>query len=217
MAKHKTAKSERLGFITQEDIAIYRGEGGTHLKTYTYLYGKCFAATREHAAVFGEVSSYTLKKGSRIFNFDTIKVNRDEQQTVIPMLTLIDPQATRDWMIERGYDATRNTNSRGVEYVVLNEDIIEEVGRKYNTQYMQINDDNKEPIRGRFMEIVTDQNGNLISASAVNVSADKTRAIKDFYEQHETKKLNKKIKRQQDLRGKRNDTPDINNHIDQDL
>lgn len=110
------------GEIAKSDIKVYRGQGSPTGIT-TFVSGKYFASTPEFAARYGKVSEAIIPKGSKIFDFDAIKSNRS--QTVIPKDVLLDPEATRQWLLKRGYDYSRNTNVHGVEYVKLDVGVID--------------------------------------------------------------------------------------------
>ena len=104
-------------FIVDKPISVYRGEG-KGISNSTFVHGKYFADSEDFAKNFGDVVEKSeIPAGSRIFDFDAIKSNPN--QTVIPKEVLVDPDATTKWLLARGYDGTKNTNTRGVEYVLL--------------------------------------------------------------------------------------------------
>lgn len=58
-----------------------------------------------------------IPANSKIFDFDAIK--NDPNQKIIPKNILIDPDATTEYLIDKWYTASKNTNTRGIEYVLL--------------------------------------------------------------------------------------------------
>lgn len=106
-----------FSFRTDQPLKLYRGIGGELRPNFTYVNGKYFTPNPTFAANFGKVHVFTMNKGVKVFNFDMIK----KGDSPIPSDVILDPQKTRDWLQDNGYDATRNTNTGGVEYVILNE------------------------------------------------------------------------------------------------
>jgi hypothetical protein len=102
---------------TKEPIKVYRAEDAKTGIT-TYVSGTYYATTEAFAKRYGEViTESAIPAGARVFDFDVIK--GDMNQTVIPADILIDPDQTRQYLLDMGYQYTKNTNVSGVEYVQL--------------------------------------------------------------------------------------------------
>lgn len=110
-------KMGEASFINNKPIKVYRGEG-KGIGNSTFVKGKYFADSKKFASTFGKVSEDNIPAGTKIFDFDKIKNNPN--QKVIPQEMLVDPDRLTAFLKEKGYGATKNTNSRGVEYVMLN-------------------------------------------------------------------------------------------------
>lgn len=113
----KVNKGNETDIVTKQPITIYRGEG-KGIGNSTFVKGKYFADSKEFASTFGDVIEDVIPAGSKIFDFDAIKNNVN--QKVIPKDILIDQDKLTQYLIDKGYDYTKNTNTRGVEYVALN-------------------------------------------------------------------------------------------------
>ena len=105
--------------VNKQPIKVYRGEG-KWIGNSTFVKWKYFADSKEFASAFGDVAEWEIPAGSKIFDFDAIKNNKG--QTIIPEQMLVDPESLTQYLIEKWYTATKNTNSRWVEYVLLNTD-----------------------------------------------------------------------------------------------
>jgi hypothetical protein len=106
---------EEKSITTKKPITVYRGEG-KGIGNSTLVNGTYFADSKEFASTFGNVSEGEIPSGSRIFNLDKVKYG----ESFIPKEMLVDPDVLTKFLIDNGFDATRNTNVRGVEYVLLN-------------------------------------------------------------------------------------------------
>lgn len=124
--KYKTADEyvrsqlEKDSFTTDEPITVYRGEG-KGIGNSTLVKGRYFADSKEFAGTFGEVTESTIPKGSKIFDLDKVK-NGDG---TIDQEMLVDQDALTKFLSDNGFDYTKNTNTRGVEYVQLNKELNE--------------------------------------------------------------------------------------------
>jgi len=109
---------------------VYRGTG-KGIGNTTLVKGQYFANTKEFASNFGDVYEEIIPKNSKIFNLDAIKSG----QGMIPNTMLVDPDALTKYLIDNGFDYTKNTNTRGVEYVKLNKQLnkLEDIARKSKT------------------------------------------------------------------------------------
>lgn len=116
-------------FRAPEDLKLYRGLG-KGIGNSTFVNGEYWADSRKFAETFGDVSEGSIPKNAAIFDFDLIKNNAS--QTLIPKKLLVDPKALTDYLIKRGVEYTKNTNSRGVEYVKLNK-VLNELENKATT------------------------------------------------------------------------------------
>jgi hypothetical protein len=114
--KRQPIMLDKHSFTTSEALTLYRGVGGTHRSNFTYVSGMYYATTEDFAAKYGRVSVYTLKKGAKVFDFDSLDHN---EETPIPHHILLDPEMVREWLVDNEFDATRNTNVNGVEYVSI--------------------------------------------------------------------------------------------------
>lgn len=106
-----------IEFTVQSPITVYRGEG-KGIGNSTFVNGQYFADSKKFASTFGKVTKSEIPTGTRVFDFDAIKNNPD--QTIVSQTLLVDPPSLTKYLIDKGYGATKNTNSRGVEYVLLN-------------------------------------------------------------------------------------------------
>lgn len=98
-----------------KDIKVYRGEG-KGIGNSTYVKGEYFADSEEFAKQFGDVTEYTIPSDAKIFNLDDIK----NGNVKIPENILVDQDALTKYIIDKGFEYTKNTNTRGIEYVKLN-------------------------------------------------------------------------------------------------
>ena len=110
----KTKIPEKDIIVPKENIKVYRGEG-KGIGNTTLVKGRYFAETPEFASTFGNVSEFTIPKGAKIFNLDSIK----KGDSYIPKEWLVDPDKLTNYLLDKGFEFTKNTNSRGVEYVRL--------------------------------------------------------------------------------------------------
>lgn len=107
---------EGITITNKEPISVYRGEG-KWIGNTTYVKWQYFADSKKFAETFGNVTEWKIPANSKIFNFDAIKSNPN--QKIIPKDILIDPDATTQYLIDKWYTATKNTNTRWAEYVLL--------------------------------------------------------------------------------------------------
>lgn len=118
--KYKSAKEfvksqlDKNSFVTKEPIKIYRGEG-KGIGNTTLVNGKYFAGDKKFAETFGDVTEDVIPAGTKIFDLDNIKNGSD----LVNDTTLVDVTKLTDFLIDNGFEYTKNTNSRGVEYVNL--------------------------------------------------------------------------------------------------
>lgn len=114
----KTSKLEEE--VTTEPITVYRGEG-EGIGNSTLVKGQYLADTKDFAKNFGEVTEETIPAGSKVFNLDAVKTGEGS----IPQEMLVDKDKLTSYLIDNGFDYTKNTNTRGVEYVKLNKTLNE--------------------------------------------------------------------------------------------
>lgn len=117
--KIKVVKKTTPEYIVDvnKPIKVFRGEGAG-IGNSTLTKGKYFAGDEDFAKTFGgDVTTETIPKGVKMFDFDVIKENPN--QTLVPEEFLVDPEQMRQYLIDNGFEYTRNTNTRGVEYVQL--------------------------------------------------------------------------------------------------
>lgn len=117
-ATPKTIVPKKTSYTLEKDIKVYRGEG-KGIGNSTFVRGKYFADSKKFASTFGNVTEHTIPKGSKVFDFDAIK--SDPHQKVIPLNIINDDRKLTTYLVDKGYDVSKNTNSRGVEYVILKE------------------------------------------------------------------------------------------------
>lgn len=110
----------KVDIVNKEPIKVYRWEW-KGIGNSTFVKWKYFADSKDFASTFGDVTEHTIPKWQKIFNFDAIKDNPN--QNIIPQKILVDPNATTNLLIEKWYDYTKNTNSRWVEYVKLDRNL----------------------------------------------------------------------------------------------
>ena len=119
--KYKSAEDfvrgelNRFSETTQKPITVYRGEG-KGIGNVTLVEGRYFADSKKFASRFGKVSKSEIPAGSKIFDLDKVK----DGGGIIPQELLVDPKSLTKFLIDNGFDATKNTNVSGVEYVLLN-------------------------------------------------------------------------------------------------
>lgn len=101
------------------DIEIFRGEG-KGIGNQTLVSGKYFADSLEFASEYGRVTKYVLPKDALIFDFDKLKPLLLKEGKVLV------PEEVREYLLEQGFDATRNTNLKGVEYVIINRKLLDD-------------------------------------------------------------------------------------------
>ena len=99
----------------KNDLKVYRGEGGGIGNT-TLVNGKYFADSEKFAKTFGNVTEHTIPEGTKIFDLDVFK---KQNNGIVSDQTLVDPTKLTDFLIDNGYEYTKNTNTRGIEYVKL--------------------------------------------------------------------------------------------------
>lgn len=129
------AKLDEKSFITKEPITVYRGEG-KGIGNETLVSGRYFADSEEFASNFGKVTKSEIPKGTKVFDLDTIK-NGSE---IISDDALVNPQKLTDFLVDNGFEYTKNTNSRGVEYVKLRRYLDSEVNRSTLERYKKLDD-----------------------------------------------------------------------------
>jgi len=105
--------------INKDPIQVYRWEW-KGISNATYVKWQYYADSEKFASTFGEVKRWQIPANSKIFNFDIIKDN--ESQNLIPKELLVDPDSLTQYLIDKWFTVTKNTNSRWVEYVLLNTD-----------------------------------------------------------------------------------------------
>jgi hypothetical protein len=110
-----SSKVKAEEFVNDAPIKVFRGEG-KGIGNSTLVNGQYFADSKKFASTFGDVSEEVIPKGSKIFNLDAVKTGEGS----IPHKLLVDQKALTKYLIDKGYDYTKNTNTRGVEYVKLN-------------------------------------------------------------------------------------------------
>lgn len=104
-------------YRTPDEIKVYRGSG-KGIGNSTFVDGQYWADSRKFAETFGDVKEGSIPKNAEIFDFDIVKNNPD--QKIIPKELLVDNAKLTEWLLDRGIKYTKNTNSRGVEFVKLN-------------------------------------------------------------------------------------------------
>jgi len=116
-------------FRVPGEVKVYRGSG-KGIGNSTFVEGEYWADSRKFAETFGDVSEGSIPKYTAIFDFDIVKNNPN--QKLIPKDLLVDQRRLTDYLIDRGIEYTKNTNSRGVEYVKLNK-VLNEMQKKART------------------------------------------------------------------------------------
>lgn len=106
---------EKNSLKINKDISVYRGSG-RGIGNTTFVKGKYFADSEDFAKNFGDVQKSIIPKGTKVFDFDSIKKGKVE---IIPDEFLIEPNMLTQFLIDNGVTWTKNSNSRGVEYVNL--------------------------------------------------------------------------------------------------
>ena len=109
-------------YRTSDEVKVYRGEG-KGIGNSTFVQGEYWADSKKFAETFGDVTEGTIPKNAAVFDFDKIK--NDPNQTIIPKELLVDQKGLTDYLLKRGVEYTKNTNSRGVEIVKLNKQLFE--------------------------------------------------------------------------------------------
>jgi hypothetical protein len=109
------AQLDKNSYVMSVNKKVYRGEG-KGIGNSTLVDGQYFADSKEFASQFGDVSESVIPKGSKVFDLDKIKSGGG----LIPDEMLVDNKALTKYLIDNGFDYTRNTNTRGVEFVKLN-------------------------------------------------------------------------------------------------
>lgn len=109
------AQLDKNSYVMSVNKKVYRGEG-KGIGNSTLVDGQYFADSKEFASQFGDVSESVIPKGSKVFDLDKIKSGGG----IIPDEMLVDNKALTKYLIDNGFDYTRNTNTRGVEFVKLN-------------------------------------------------------------------------------------------------
>lgn len=104
-------------FRLPDEISVYRGSG-KGIGNSTLVKGEYWADSSEFASTFGNVTEETLPKNTAIFDLDMVK--NDPTQKLVPGNLLVDQEALTDFLVDKGIEYTKNTNSRGVEFVKLN-------------------------------------------------------------------------------------------------
>lgn len=132
----KVPTKDKVEYILPKDITLYRGEG-KGIGNTTFVKGKYYADSKDFAKTFGDnIEETILPKGTKVFDFDAIKNKPD--QKVIPQEILVDPEKTRQFLLDKGYTVTKNTNTRGVEYVMLDAlkpvDELANIAKNFNTK-----------------------------------------------------------------------------------
>ena len=95
-------------------LTVYRGEG-KGIGNTTLVNGRYFAGDEKFASTFGNVTKSEVPAGTKIFDLDSIKNGNG----IVSETSLVDTTKLTDFLIDNGYTYTKNTNSRGVEYVKL--------------------------------------------------------------------------------------------------
>ena len=114
------AQLDKNSYVMNVNKKVYRGEG-KGIGNSTLVDGQYFADSKEFASQFGNVSESVIPKGSKVFDLDKVKSG----SSVIPQEMLVDNKALTKYLIDNGFDYTRNTNTRGVEFVKLNKTLNE--------------------------------------------------------------------------------------------
>lgn len=139
------AEVEKRTETISEPITVYRGTG-KGIGNTTLVVGRYFADSKEFAENFGDVTTETIPAGAKVFDLDTIKYG----DSIVSDKTLVSPADLTDFLLANGVEYTKNTNSRGVEYVKLahpastSKDYTNyEVMKKMDDQYRDIADQYK--------------------------------------------------------------------------
>ncbi len=111
--KYSEAIPEEI--INKKPIKVYRWTG-KWIGNSTLVKWQYFADSKKFASTFWDVTEFEIPKGSKIFDLDSVKYGDGS----IPKELLVDQDKLTDYIINKWYDYTKNTNSRGVEYVKLN-------------------------------------------------------------------------------------------------
>lgn len=123
-AKVLDSSVDNPSFTNPKDIKVYRGEG-KGIGNSTLVNGKYFADSKVFASKFGKVSEDTIPAGSKIFDLDKVKNGQGE---ISPQM-LVDQKALTKHLMDKGFEYTKNTNARGVEYVLLKDTPINELAK----------------------------------------------------------------------------------------
>jgi hypothetical protein len=103
------------GETASKPITVYRWEGKWIWNT-TLVKWEYFADSKDFAATFWKVKKSEIPAWSKIFNLDNVK----EWNWEIPSEMLVDQDKLTEYLIDKWYDYTVNTNTRWTEYVKLN-------------------------------------------------------------------------------------------------
>lgn len=118
VVKPVAATISKAAYKAPEVIPLFRGSG-KGIGNSTLVKGEYFADTEKFARTFGDVIARDqIPAGAKILDLDKIKKN-PKAYGVDPTL-LVDQNRLTKYILDNGFDLTRNTNSRGVEYVRLN-------------------------------------------------------------------------------------------------
>lgn len=125
------AKAVKNAITTiKNPMTVYRGEGGGIGNT-TLVRGKYFADSQDFAGVFGDVKEERIPAGAKIFDLDKVKSGEID----IPHQLVVDLDGFTQFLLDNGVEYTKNTNTRGVEYVRLgkNKDkVLEDIASRFD-------------------------------------------------------------------------------------
>ena len=88
---------------------------GKGIGNETLVSGRYYADSEKFASNFGEVTKAEIPEGTKIFDLDTIK----NGSKLFNDSTLVNPEKLTNTLLDNGFEYTKNTNSRGIEYVKL--------------------------------------------------------------------------------------------------
>jgi len=158
-------------------ITVYRGEG-SGIGNETLVSGRYFADSEDFAGAFGDVTEYKnrIPADTRMFDLDTVKTGDD----IIPPEALVDTAELTDFLMDHGYSYTRNSNSRGVEYVELRRSVGSESSIA-DVDMFNVEDSLYRELAERYKTFATFYKHAQKKASEADVSANRA-ILKEYFE-----------------------------------
>lgn len=118
-------------YTLKSDITVYRGEG-KWIGNSTLVNWRYFADSKKFAENFWNVTESIIPKWTKIFDLDTIKF---WESKLVSDQSLVSPNDLTDFLVDNGFEYTKNTNSRWVEYVKLDRTLGSQIQIREFKQY----------------------------------------------------------------------------------